>query len=44
MNKGCRVISDNFLELHDHGIFHNGNRIATEIVNLALQARLNRNH
>ena len=42
--QGCRVISDNFLELRDHGIFHNGNRIATEIVNLALEARLKRNH
>lgn len=34
---GCRVISDNFLDLHDHGVFHNGEKVAAEIINLALQ-------
>lgn len=34
---GCRVISDNFLELHDHGVFHNGTKVAQEIMNLAFQ-------
>ncbi|WP_416353889.1 gluconeogenesis factor YvcK family protein [Agrilactobacillus fermenti] len=34
---GCRVISDDFLDLHDHGVFHNGEKVANEIVNLALQ-------
>ncbi|MBU3851980.1 MAG: uridine diphosphate-N-acetylglucosamine-binding protein YvcK [Candidatus Paralactobacillus gallistercoris] len=40
--QGCRVISNDFLSLHDHGIFHNGDKIATEIVNLALEARARR--
>ncbi|GAF41837.1 extracellular lipase esterase precursor [Agrilactobacillus composti DSM 18527 = JCM 14202] len=34
---GCNVISDNFLDLHDHGVFHNGDKVAAEIINLALQ-------
>ena len=40
--QGCKVISDNFLELSNHGIFHNGNKIATEIVNLALLSHVNK--
>ncbi|MFD1672527.1 uridine diphosphate-N-acetylglucosamine-binding protein YvcK [Agrilactobacillus yilanensis] len=36
-NLGCRVISDDFLNLHDHGVFHNGEKVAAEIINLALQ-------
>lgn len=35
--QGCRVISDDFLDLHDHGVFHNGEKVAAEIINLALQ-------
>lgn len=35
---GCRVISDNFLSLHDGGAFHNGKKIAHEIMNLAFQS------
>lgn len=34
---GCRVISDNFLDLHDRGVFHDGEKVAAEIINLALQ-------
>lgn len=34
---GCRVISDNFLKLKDHGVFHNGQKVASEIMNLAFQ-------
>ncbi|KRN28498.1 hypothetical protein IV38_GL001500 [Lactobacillus selangorensis] len=35
---GCRVISDNFVELRDNGVFHNGAKVAHEILNLALQS------
>ncbi|AXX64797.1 MAG: uridine diphosphate-N-acetylglucosamine-binding protein YvcK [Lactobacillus sp.] len=35
---GCRVITDDFLSLHDGGAFHDGNKVAREIVNLAFQA------
>lgn len=34
---GCRVISSDFLELRDGGVFHDGRKVATEILNLALQ-------
>ncbi|MGO3539528.1 MAG: gluconeogenesis factor YvcK family protein [Latilactobacillus curvatus] len=34
---GCRVISDNFLKLKDHGVLHNGQKVASEIMNLAFQ-------
>lgn len=34
---GCRVISDNFLSLHDRGVFHNGDKVAHELLNLAFQ-------
>ncbi|KRM78541.1 hypothetical protein FC84_GL000799 [Lapidilactobacillus dextrinicus DSM 20335] len=34
----CRcVISDDFLSLHDHGVFHDGDKVATEILNRAFQ-------
>ena len=32
--EGCRVISDNFLKLKDHGVFHNGNRVVEELMQL----------
>ncbi|NUF98528.1 uridine diphosphate-N-acetylglucosamine-binding protein YvcK [Lactobacillus mellis] len=35
---GCRVITDDFLSLHDGGAFHDGHKVAQEIVNLAFQA------
>lgn len=35
--QGCKVISDDFLSLHDQGIFHDGNKVAREILNLAFQ-------
>jgi uncharacterized cofD-like protein len=35
---GCRVISNNFLQLRNHGVFHNGDQVAHEVLNLALQA------
>ncbi|MCU6431500.1 gluconeogenesis factor YvcK family protein [Lacticaseibacillus paracasei] len=34
---GCRVISEDFLKLRDHGVFHDGNKVAKEILNLAFQ-------
>ncbi|MFD1317411.1 gluconeogenesis factor YvcK family protein [Loigolactobacillus zhaoyuanensis] len=34
---GCRVISDNFLSLHDRGVFHDGDQVAQELLNLACQ-------
>ncbi|WP_390407760.1 gluconeogenesis factor YvcK family protein [Lacticaseibacillus jixiensis] len=34
---GCRVISADFLCLRDHGVFHDGNKVAAEILNLAFQ-------
>lgn len=32
--QGCRVISNNFLELRDHGVFHNGNQVVDELLRL----------
>ena len=32
--QGCRVISDNFLELRGHGVFHNGNQVVDELMKL----------
>lgn len=37
---GCRVISSDFLELRDGGVFHDGDKIAREVLNLAFQAHL----
>jgi uncharacterized cofD-like protein len=34
---GCRVISADFLQLRDHGVFHDGDKVAAEILNLAFQ-------
>lgn len=31
---GCRVISADYLELRDHGAFHNGQEVADELLNL----------
>jgi hypothetical protein len=39
---GCNVISDNFLDLHDRGVFHNGRKVAKELLNLAFQAKLDK--
>ncbi|WP_125982296.1 gluconeogenesis factor YvcK family protein [Loigolactobacillus iwatensis] len=33
----CRVISDDFLELRDHGVFHDGDKVAHELLHLASQ-------
>lgn len=30
--EGCRVITDNFLKLKDHGVFHNGNQVVEELM------------
>lgn len=35
--QGCRVISDNFLELKGHGVFHNGNQVVDELLRLTSQ-------
>lgn len=35
---GCRVIQDDFLKLRDKGAFHDGDKIAREILNLAFQS------
>ena len=32
--QGCRVISDNFLELRNHGVFHNGTQVVEELMQL----------
>ncbi|GAK48510.1 hypothetical protein LOSG293_340140 [Secundilactobacillus oryzae JCM 18671] len=32
--QGCRVISDDFLELRDNGVFHNGDHVTAELINL----------
>ncbi|HIX01901.1 MAG TPA: YvcK family protein [Candidatus Ligilactobacillus excrementigallinarum] len=32
--EGCRVITDNFLKLKDHGVFHNGNQVVEELMQL----------
>lgn len=34
---GCRVISADFLKLRDRGVFHDGDKVASEILNLAFQ-------
>ncbi|KRM88411.1 gluconeogenesis factor YvcK family protein [Lacticaseibacillus thailandensis] len=34
---GCRVISSDFLKLRDGGVFHDGQKVAREILNLELQ-------
>lgn len=35
---GCKVIQDDFLSLHDQGAFHDGEKVAEEIINLSLQS------
>ncbi len=35
---GCKVIQDDFLSLHDNGAYHDGNKVAEEIINLSLQS------
>lgn len=37
--QGCRVISQNFLQLKDHGVFHNGNQVVAELLNLLSQLK-----
>ncbi|WP_155286190.1 gluconeogenesis factor YvcK family protein [Lacticaseibacillus zhaodongensis] len=37
---GCRVISSDFLKLRDGGVFHDGDKVAREILNLAFQSHL----
>lgn len=32
--EGCRVITDNFLKLKNHGVFHNGNQVVEELMQL----------
>ncbi|GEN48084.1 gluconeogenesis factor YvcK family protein [Ligilactobacillus pobuzihii] len=32
--QGCRVISDDFLELRDHGVFHNERKVVDELIRL----------
>lgn len=32
--QGCRVISDNFLKLRDHGVFHDGDQVVAELLRL----------
>lgn len=31
---GCRVVSNNFLELRNHGVFHNGEQVVSELLGL----------
>ncbi|MBZ2405471.1 gluconeogenesis factor YvcK family protein [Liquorilactobacillus hordei] len=31
---GCRVVSNNFLELRNHGVFHNGSQVVDELLGL----------
>lgn len=33
--QNCRVVSNNFLSLRDHGAFHDGDRVAEELFNMA---------
>lgn len=33
-DQGCRVISDNFLLLCDHGVFHDGDKVVEELMRL----------
>lgn len=39
---GCRVITDDFLDLRDGGVYHNGAKVADEILNLAFQVNQKR--
>ncbi|MCP0886345.1 YvcK family protein [Ligilactobacillus sp. WILCCON 0076] len=38
--QGCRVISDNFLLLRNHGVFHDGDRVVDELMRLTGQMHL----
>ncbi|USS87796.1 YvcK family protein [Fructilactobacillus hinvesii] len=38
---GCRVISSDFLELKDHGAFHNGQLVSNELIRLLGQPKFN---
>ncbi|MFD1429768.1 gluconeogenesis factor YvcK family protein [Lacticaseibacillus mingshuiensis] len=38
----CRVISSDFLKLRDDGVFHDGDKVACEILNLAFQVNTNK--
>lgn len=38
---GCRVISSDFLELRDHGAFHNGELVTNELIRLLGQPKFN---
>lgn len=35
---GCRVITDNFINMRGNGVYHNGPKVAQEILNLAFQS------
>lgn len=37
---GCRVISSDFLELRDHGAFHNGQLVTNELIRLLGQPKI----
>lgn len=37
--QGCKVISDDFLLLRDQGVFHDGQKVVTELMRLAGQKR-----
>lgn len=39
---GCRVISADFLRLRDQGVFHDGDKVATEVLNRAFQVHTKR--
>lgn len=41
-NMGCRVISADFLKLRDQGVFHDGDKVAREVLNLAFQVHTKR--
>ncbi|MDO1605108.1 uridine diphosphate-N-acetylglucosamine-binding protein YvcK [Lactobacillus sp. YT155] len=40
---GIRVISNDFLSLHDNGAFHDGDKVSDEIMNLAFQSDQRKN-
>ncbi len=36
---GCRVVSTDFLELRDGGVFHDGNKVAEELLRIVYEAK-----
>ncbi|HIY56827.1 MAG TPA: YvcK family protein [Candidatus Tetragenococcus pullicola] len=38
-NQGCRVVSTDFLKLHDGGVFHDGEKVVSELLRIVYSAK-----